>query len=253
MHAEQIDLSSYADYLENLAKKYLNNVYLYHNNNEEQKSNRLNSSNNTPIPGSFDKAILLDNNGDVSQCASHTEQDFEEIYGNGSQASHGIPLFVFNYLDYLLWKNYAETVKGESLNGNNPRRIKFFAQLGCSDFGLEVFNNFYFSRTRRSLEHYYPQAAVDGTADHLNQDQINCFGNYAMIGAEINSSASNWSPKTKLDHYLDASGKISRISVASLKFMIMLQICKDGQWRFEEIQNHQHKMVCRLCDISEEE
>ena len=63
----------------------------------------------------------------------------------------------------------------------------------------------------------------------LNQDQINCFGNYAMIGSEANSSGSNWTPKTKLDYYLDPSGKISQISVASLKFMIMMQICKDHQ------------------------
>ena len=32
--------------------------------------------------------------------------------------------------------------------------------IGCSDFGLKVFNQFYFSRTRRSLEHYYPQANI---------------------------------------------------------------------------------------------
>ena len=65
-----------------------------------------------------------------------------------------------------------------------------------------------------------------------------------MIGSEANSSGSNWSPKTKLDHYLDPSGKIGQVSVASLKFMIMMQICKDNQtWEFEEIKNHQDKMM----------
>lgn len=71
-----------------------------------------------------------------------------------------------------------------------------------------------------------------------------------MIGNEINSSGSNWSPKTKLDHYLDQqSGKINKISVASLKFMIMMQICKDKQkWEFDEIEKHQNTMlkICRL-------
>ena len=51
-------------------------------------------------------------------------------------------------------------------------------------------------------------------------------GNYAMIGSEANSSGSNWSPITKLEHYLDSSGKIRQISVASLKFMIMMQNVK---------------------------
>lgn len=81
-------------------------------------------------------------------------------------------------------------------------------------------------------------------------DQINCFGNYAMIGSEANSAGSNWTPKTKLDHYLDQSGKIKQVSVASLKFVIMMQICKDhendrkpGQeWNFNDIKEHQGKM-----------
>ena len=69
-----------------------------------------------------------------------------------------------------------------------------------------------------------------------------------MIGSQANSSGSNWSPKTKLDHYLDSSGKISQISVASLKFMIMMQMCRDEEkWDFKEIQKHQEKMLEILC------
>jgi hypothetical protein len=72
-----------------------------------------------------------------------------------------------------------------------------------------------------------------------------------MIGSEANSSGSNWSPKTKLDHYLDASGKIKQVSVASIKFMIMMQKCKDNQnvgatgqeWKFEDIEAHQERML----------
>jgi hypothetical protein len=75
-----------------------------------------------------------------------------------------------------------------------------------------------------------------------------------MIGSEINSSGSNNSPRVKLDHYLDElSGKVKLISVASLKFIIMMHICKDhvkaedrnaGQeWNFEDIQAHQAKMI----------
>jgi hypothetical protein len=75
-----------------------------------------------------------------------------------------------------------------------------------------------------------------------------------MIGSEANSLGSNWSPKTKLDHYLDVSGKIRQVSVASLKFMIMMQMCKDNQakrtageeWTFEDIKLHQEKMLAFL-------
>ncbi|WP_311142074.1 hypothetical protein [Lancefieldella rimae] len=89
----------------------------------------------------------------------------------------------------------------------------------------------------------------------VNEKQINCLGNYARIGSEANSQGSNWSPKSKLDYYLDASKKIPRISVASLKFMIMMQTCKGNEgkrepgaeWNFDDIKDHQKRMVELLC------
>jgi hypothetical protein len=55
---------------------------------------------------------------------------------------------------------------------------------------------------------------------------------------------SNWTPKAKLDYYLDPSRKIDPISVASLKFRVMMQICRESQkWEFEQIREHQEKMV----------
>lgn len=131
----------------------------------------------------------------------------------------------------------------------------FFEELGCSDFELDAFNNFYFSRTRKSLEHYYPQAKA-GKGKPLSDHDINCFGNFAMIGAEANSSGSNWDSKTKLYHYND--GKSDPVSVASLKFKIMMQMCQDNlkailngeldrdkglEWNEEDMQVHQEKML----------
>jgi uncharacterized protein YjaG (DUF416 family) len=116
-----------------------------------------------------------------------------------------------------------------------------------------VFDQFYFSRTRRTLEHYYAQANVLVENAIMNENQINCFGNYAMIGSAANSSGSNWSPKTKLDHYLDSSVKVPQVSVASLKFMVMMQMCKDNrdkegkEWTFEDVKKHQEKMIILLC------
>ena len=87
----------------------------------------------------------------------------------------------------------------------------------------------------------------------LDENKINCLGNYAMIGSEANSSGSNWSPKAKLIHYLDSSKKTRLVSVASLKFFIMMYMCKDNQnlpdrqngreWIFADIQKHQKKML----------
>ena len=168
---------------------------------------------------------------------------FKSVYGDVTEKSKGVPLFVFNYLDYKIWKKYVSQLRGEKQKEGSKEREQFFEQLGCHDFGQKVFDQFYFSRTRRSLEHYYPQALATGKQGFLDQNQINCFGNYAMIGSEANSSGSNWSPKTKLDHYLDDSKKTNQIGVASLKFMIMMQMCRDSdRWEFAEITEHQNLM-----------
>lgn len=228
-------ISDYARFMEGLAKRYFNEVYM--------DAGKLNAR-NTPLPGSFDETILYNGRLRNDAIPQKSASDFSAIFGDGAEASAGVPLFVFNYLDYRLWSRYCQDLRGEKSKEGSPERKAFFTVLGCQDFGLKVFDQFYFSRTRRSLEHYYAQANVDNDEKSLSQDQINCFGNYAMIGSEANSSGSNWSPKTKLDHYLDSSGKIAQISVASLKFMVMMQICKDNQkWEFDEIRNHQSKMI----------
>ena len=58
-------------------------------------------------------------------------------------------------------------------------------------------------------------------------------------------------PKAKLIHYLDESNKIKYVSVASLKFRIMMQTCKDNlnerptgeEWNHDDIIQHQENML----------
>lgn len=238
-------IEKYANFIERLADSYFFDVYLV-----ESNLNKI----HTPMPDKFDATILTGENCFMAEPSSRSKNDFETIFGNGEkEESKGIPLFIFNYLDYKIWKLYAKDVRGKELKEGSSERNRFFKEyFGCSDFGLDVFNDFYFSRTRRSLEHFYPQANATGEKGHLNKNEINCLGNYAMIGSEANSSGSNWSPKAKLDHYLDESGKINLVSVSSLKFRIMMQICddnskfqekKDHEWEFDDIQRHQEKML----------
>lgn len=234
------DISKYCVFVSGLADKFFKDVYLVANNLNEI---------NTPKPGSFDNIIIGDKALNITP--HNGNFDFTAIYGDGTAISKGIPLFVFNYLDYKLWEKYADELRGERTKEGGKERTEFFDALGCSDFGLKVFEQFYFSRTRRSLEHYFPQANANRESGAPNKEQINCLGNYAMIGSEVNSSGSNWSPKAKLEHYLDTSGKIKLVSVASIKFMIMMQKCKDNQntrgagqeWNFDDIKEHQAKII----------
>ena len=238
--------TDYLEFLRNLAKNYFYNVYLNHANLNER---------NQPVPNAFDNALLGNRQlkvGKIEVDRTAYRLAFEEIYEQGRA---DVPLFVFNYTDYILWKKYADELRGDKTKKGSRERNHFFEELGCSDFELEPFNNFYFSRTRKSLEHYYPQAKA-GEGKPLTANDINCFGNFAMIGAEANSSGSDWDPRTKLDHYSDS--KSDQVSVASLKFKIMMQKCKDNdlairngvlsrdaqmEWNKDDIQEHQRKML----------
>ena len=229
----------YLGFLQRLADRYFYHVYL----NADSLSER-----NLPKPNAFDEALLQ--NGVLNEKGIDCDRKdynvlFASIYKSGSA---DIPLFVFNYTDYKIWKKYADTLRGRNTKKGSKERNEFFENLGCSDFELDSFNSFYFSRTRKSLEHYYPQAKA-GVGKPLSEEEINCFGNFAMIGAEANSSGSDWSPKVKLDHYCDV--KSNPISVASLKFLIMMQMCRDNEakrdggmeWNAEDMKAHQQKML----------
>lgn len=267
------DINDYTNFVKNLADSYFYNIYL----NREQ----LNDSNKIPKADSFDNVIIKIYNVVDAKAENKKEKikHFTEFYGDGiNKASTGIPLFIFNYLDYKIWKQYEIALNKDGflkeLVCNNPNEN---SEIELSKEFKDVFNHFYFSRTRRSLEHFYPQAkAVDDSDNNhqikavdnsetqstetdnnsqnnvdennrpLTKTQINCFGNYAMIGSEANSSGSNWDPKTKVVHYRDK--KINRVGVASLKFWIMMEICDKKGWTFEQIQNHQKNMLDLLSE-----
>lgn len=236
------NLDNYLVFLRNLADKYFFDVYL-----DDSKLNDLKQ----PKPNSFDETIL--DSGELNIKLKGVYRDFNAIYPVGAC---NIPLYVFNYTDYKLWKKYAEELRGNKTKKGSKERTQFFEELGCSDFELDLFNNFYFSRTRKSLEHYFPQAKA-GDGKPLSSDEINCFGNFAMIGSDANSSGSNWNPIDKKNRYLDT--KSNQVGLASLKFRIMLQICQDNydagirdkllerpfglEWNAKDIQEHQRKMM----------
>ena len=241
----------YLNFLQSLASKYFYDVYL----NKLCLNDR-----NQPGPNAFDLAMLEQGTIQVDEIGNEDidyKKEFKNIYQQGKA---DIPLFVFNYADYILWQEYSYSLRGNQTKKGSKGRNLFFQKLGCSDFGLDFFDNFYFSRTRKSLEHFYPQAKAVKDQDkndcNISKSEINCFGNFAMIGAEANSSGSNWNPETKLKHYLDS--KSDPVSVASLKFRIMMQICQDNakamlngnierrqglEWNIKDIENHQNKML----------
>ena len=135
------------------------------------------------------------------------------------------PHIVFNYLDYLLWKEGKEKYK---------------------DFVFEF---------RNSVEHWYPQHPSEDTFEVW--DGIDTFGNLCIISRSVNSKFSNLSPASKMDTY---RGMVQK---GSLKLRKMGEIIdklrkteKPGVaaklWRQSECAKHEEKMISLLCEAVQE-
>ena len=258
VNQQETAFKKYLRFVNNLATFYFDRFYLdidkftYEKN---KKDGSIDSSKNYP-KNSIDDYVLPEIaslfNEDIS--TTHSGDDFTTIYGDGQKTASNssecrlIPLFIFNYLDYKIWKLYCQKARG--FDNKNA----FYELIGCPDPSSlqgdsrfknfnDKFNNFNFSNSRKSLEHYLPQTNINNKEYEHYEIVINCLGNYGMIGSRANSSGSNWDPKTKISHYLDKSQKIDPVSVSSLKFLIMMSICDKDEWGELQIQKHQEKML----------
>jgi len=130
------------------------------------------------------------------------------------------PHIVFNYLDYLLWKESGEA------------------------FTFEF---------RNSVEHWYPQHPSEGSFERWShEDGLDNFGNLCIIQRNVNARFSNFSPESKKSNFEDMIRKGS----LKLRRMAALTEPGDGQtasarWRREVYKQHEQAMIDRLtaaCD-----
>ena len=127
------------------------------------------------------------------------------------------PHVVFNYLDYLLWKEDKEKYK---------------------DFVFEF---------RNSVEHWYPQHPSEGAFEAW--DGIDTFGNLCIISRSVNSKFSNLSPESKMKSYK------KMVQKGSLKLRIMGDIIEGGsseKWRQSACAKHEKEMILLLCGALQE-
>ena len=124
-----------------------------------------------------------------------------------------IPVYAFNFVDYVLWKNRAELEK---------------------EYKDINFDNFKFAY-RRSIEHWYPQNpnGHDGESQ-LPAEFLHSFGNLCIITDRQNSRFGNSYPEAKLEQW-KKEGIFPR---QSLKLQMMAEITsKKNRWDIGEIQS----------------
>ncbi|MDN5025175.1 DUF262 domain-containing HNH endonuclease family protein [Streptococcus sp. SO4] len=123
-----------------------------------------------------------------------------------------IPVYAFNFVDYVLWKNRAELEKE------------------YKDINFDHFKFAY----RRSIEHWYPQNpnGHDGESQ-LPAEFLHSFGNLCIITDSQNSKFGNSYPESKLAQWK----REDIFKRQSLKLQMMAEITsKKNKWNISEIQ-----------------
>lgn len=147
----------------------------------------------------------------LEELAKKTAKDSNEL-DKGTKVRH----FIFNYLDYLLYKKY----KDNSVSSYFPVESNRAADFNELQSYFEKFRFTY----RHSVEHCYAQNL--GKNDEEIEQVIDNFGNLCLIEADFNSSLSDNTPCLKRAKLLELLRKNQDRS-ASLKQVIMLMYNND--------------------------
>lgn len=128
-----------------------------------------------------------------------------------------IPVYAFNFVDYVLWKNREELKKAYD--------VKF------EDFKFAY---------RRSIEHWYPQNpnGHDGESQ-LPAEFLHSFGNLCIITDSQNSRFGNSYPEAKLEQW-EREGIFHR---QSLKLQIMASITEKAKWESDQIKGLEKEIL----------
>ena len=126
-----------------------------------------------------------------------------------------IPVYAFNFVDYVLWKNREELKKAYD--------VKF------EDFKFTY---------RRSIEHWFPQHPnSDERVEKIDDKFLHSFGNLCIITDSQNSKFGNLVPSAK---YKQWEGIFDR---QSLKLQIMASITEKTKWESDQIKGLEKEIL----------
>lgn len=136
-------------------------------------------------------------------------------------------------LDYAIWEKQLLAKEDEDV----------FAEIGFGEKAVDKQAILeYEFRENRSIEHLHPQDETK-QPDKWEWDEINRFGNLAMISSSFNSEQRNWLVDSKLENI---KPQVDNKSLQSLKLYFMyLQAKKDGGWKQGEngsMQTHERNI-----------
>ena len=148
---------------------------------------------------------------------------------DGSIKKYGdIPVYAFNFVDYVLWKNRSDLTEK-------------YSSVEFKDFKFAY---------RRSIEHWFPQNpnGHDGESQ-LPAEFLHSFGNLCIITDSQNSRFGNSYPEAKLEQW-EREGIFHR---QSLKLQMMAEITKqkDSDWGADQIKELENEIIPMVSEFIE--
>lgn len=144
---------------------------------------------------------------------------------------YGVPVYAFNFTDYVLWKNRSILKR-------------YFPNVAFDKFNF---------RYRRSIEHWYPQNRDSEQriekSRKMSDEFLHSFGNLAVIVASQNSKFSDLDPAAKLNQWREIFPN------QSIKLQMMAE--KTSIWnewdstRSKEIKNFEDDIIIKLNNFME--
>lgn len=204
-----IDGKAFLSYLDGLAKAYMLKRYI-------TQSARINPNNIVnDYFQEFNRHINDDSETTLSS-PSLSPQTIELQKLSKQLRYPHVNVFVFNYLDYLIW--LKGNIKSEDKKKFRPS-------------------------TQGSIEHFIPQTPIHKDEKIDDRIDIHRFGNLCLINRSLNSRVSNYLPLSKKEHY-DESFKSH---IDSLKLYKMLEVFRSDenqyQWGYDQITEHETEML----------
>ena len=203
----KIKANSLRDWLYNLARCYMLDVYLAKDGKKH----------------SFEEIVY--------RKEGMPQNHIDDIDWGAINQGCNVQNFIFNFYDFILWREKLEQHLQRKKSGQDEKsRQDDKLEQDDKSVQHEKFDFTY----RTSVEHFYPQKPMPGY-EPLSPEYLNSFGNLCLISSSMNSKFSNNMPKAKYDNF--GSSQEMR-SALSLKLQEMMERVKDGEWEKDQIKAH---------------
>lgn len=147
-----------------------------------------------------------------------------------------ISIFNLYFIDFLLWKLYAVSIKGkETFTDDNSDRLN---NLKKKIFNKRPLFNLFKFRQISSREHLFSQEHAKRYS--INEEVYNGIGNLCLISTSQNSAGNKEHPSDKKKRFL--------LDNSSLKRLIMFESYENDKWETEQINKHKTEIQLLIND-----